>query len=62
VALMSADQVIDASRIREELGWAPKVEFSEGMRRMKDWRRQMSNEEPMSGEVDSAAATPSVSR
>lgn len=31
VSLMSADQVIDAGRIRDELGWRPRVAFREGM-------------------------------
>ena len=35
VALMSTDQVVDAGRIRAELGWRPEVSFAEGMRRMR---------------------------
>ena len=37
VALMSTDQVVDAGRIRAELGWRPEVSFAEGMRRMREW-------------------------
>jgi nucleoside-diphosphate-sugar epimerase len=37
IALMTTDQVIDTSRIRDELGWKPEVTFAEGMRRMREW-------------------------
>ncbi len=37
VALMSADQVIDSSRIRDELGWSPRVSFGEGVARTWGW-------------------------
>ena len=37
VALVSANQVVDSSRIREELGWRPEISFAEGMRRMREW-------------------------
>lgn len=40
VALMSADQVLDAGRIRTELGWRPEVSFTEGMRRTRRWYAQ----------------------
>ena len=62
VALMSADQVIDASRIRDELGWAPEIEFSAGMLRMRDWRRQMPTEAQASGKAKTAAPTPRFSQ
>jgi nucleoside-diphosphate-sugar epimerase len=44
VALMSADQVIDAGRIRAELGWRPQTGFLEGMRRAQDWHRRLFQE------------------
>jgi nucleoside-diphosphate-sugar epimerase len=37
IALMSTDQIIDTSRIRDDLGWKPEVTFAEGMRRMREW-------------------------
>lgn len=37
VELMSADQVIDAGRIRAELGWRPEVAFEEGIRLTRQW-------------------------
>jgi len=37
VALMSADQVVDAGRIRTELGWRPEVTFEEGIRLTRQW-------------------------
>ena len=37
VALMSADQRLDASRIRQELGWEPEVSFADGLRHTKEW-------------------------
>ncbi|MBP7935543.1 MAG: NAD(P)-dependent oxidoreductase [Phycisphaerae bacterium] len=37
VALMSADQVIDAGRIRRELGWRPEVTFEKGIRLTRQW-------------------------
>ncbi len=40
VALMAADQVVDATRIRQELGWHPDVTFEQGMQRMGEWYRQ----------------------
>lgn len=46
VALMSADQVVDAGRIRTELGWRPEVSFEEGMRRAREWHRRLPAEEP----------------
>lgn len=39
VALMAADQVIDASKISRELGWRPQVSFREGMQRTQTWYR-----------------------
>ena len=36
-AIMSADQLVDASPIREELGWRPEVPFAEGIRRTHEW-------------------------
>jgi nucleoside-diphosphate-sugar epimerase len=44
VALMSADQVVDTSRIQRELGWRPEVSFEEGTRRMQEWHRRRSME------------------
>jgi nucleoside-diphosphate-sugar epimerase len=39
VMLVSADQALDISGIRNELGWRPEVSFAEGMRRTKEWYR-----------------------
>ncbi|MFQ5806913.1 MAG: NAD-dependent epimerase/dehydratase family protein [Phycisphaerae bacterium] len=44
VALMSTDQVVDAGRIRAELGWRPEVSFAEGMRRTQEWHRRLQRE------------------
>jgi nucleoside-diphosphate-sugar epimerase len=44
VALMSADQVLDASRIRADLDWRPEVSFAEGMHRTRQWHRRLSSE------------------
>lgn len=41
VALMSADQVLDSTRIRIELGWRPEVSFTEGMDRTREWYRNL---------------------
>jgi len=41
VVLMAADQVLDTSRTREELGWRPEVAFEEGIRRTAEWHRQL---------------------
>ncbi len=40
VALMSADQVIDAGPLRAELGWRARTRFAEGMERMRRWYRE----------------------
>ncbi|NLX24327.1 MAG: NAD(P)-dependent oxidoreductase [Phycisphaerae bacterium] len=40
VALMAADQIVDASLARKELGWSPQVGFEQGIRRMGEWYRQ----------------------
>ncbi len=37
VDLLGADQQIDSSAMRDELGWEPKVSFAEGMQRMREW-------------------------
>jgi nucleoside-diphosphate-sugar epimerase len=37
VVLVSTDQLLDAARIRDELGWRPEVSFQEGMRRTHEW-------------------------
>lgn len=37
IALVSAEQVLDASRIRNALGWRAEVSFEAGMRRTADW-------------------------
>jgi nucleoside-diphosphate-sugar epimerase len=39
VALISADQVIDSTRIREDLGWQPEVPFKQGMEAFEAWYR-----------------------
>lgn len=44
VALMSADQVLDASQTRAELDWRPEVSFAEGMHRTRQWHRRLSSE------------------
>ena len=54
VALMSADQAMDAGRIRAELGWRPEVSFREGMRRTQEWHRRISEE----GKVGEAEGLP----
>jgi len=36
VGLMAVDQLLDASRIRDELGWRAEVSFADGMRRMRE--------------------------
>ncbi|MHC5009435.1 MAG: NAD-dependent epimerase/dehydratase family protein [Planctomycetota bacterium] len=35
VGLLAVDQVLDATRIREELGWRPRVSFAEGVHRLR---------------------------
>ena len=45
VALMGADQVLDAGRIRQELGWRPQMLFQNGMQRMKEWYCQLRAED-----------------
>lgn len=35
VALMGADQVVDAGRIQDELGWRPRMRFADGIRHMR---------------------------
>ena len=37
VALVSTNQLLDASCIRDELGWRPEVSFAEGMQRTGEW-------------------------
>jgi len=37
VRLMSADQIVDAGRLRADTGWQPRVQFAEGMRRTRAW-------------------------
>jgi len=44
VALMCSDQNVDSGRIRDELGWEPKIDFAEGMRRTREWSRGLSTE------------------
>ncbi|MBN1342393.1 MAG: NAD(P)-dependent oxidoreductase [Phycisphaerae bacterium] len=41
VMLMGTDQIIDAARTRDDLGWRPEVTFAEGMRRTAEWYEQM---------------------
>jgi len=41
VDLISTEQLLDASRIRNELGWRPEVAFEEGMRRTREWYLQV---------------------
>lgn len=38
-------QYLDATAIREELGWEPRVELEEGLRRTWDWYRRHLGEE-----------------
>ncbi|MGQ9649726.1 MAG: NAD-dependent epimerase/dehydratase family protein, partial [Phycisphaerae bacterium] len=57
IDLMSADQVVDAVRLREELGWGHRTRFAEGMRRMQDWYRAIRDKE---NSMDSAAWRGSV--
>jgi nucleoside-diphosphate-sugar epimerase len=40
VALMAVDQIVDASPIRNELGWRPQTRLADGMERMKQWYLQ----------------------
>lgn len=37
ITMISTDQVVDASRIRNELSWQPEVQFAEGMQRTREW-------------------------
>ncbi len=37
VRLMAADQVVDASLTRRDLGWAPEIDLEEGLRRTAAW-------------------------
>ncbi len=62
VALMSADQMVDAGRIRTELGWRPEVSFEEGMRRTRDWHRKLRGEAARRDGGGSAAAASALSR
>lgn len=39
VDLMSADQAVDSTPIRTDLGWRPEISFAEGMRRVRAWSR-----------------------
>jgi nucleoside-diphosphate-sugar epimerase len=41
VMLISADQEVDTTRIRNELGWRPEMSFKEGMRLTSEWRQQL---------------------
>ena len=40
VALMGADQIVDASPIRSELGWQTCTRFADGMEQTRQWYRQ----------------------
>jgi nucleoside-diphosphate-sugar epimerase len=40
VALMAADQIVDAGPIRNELGWKPQTRFADGMARTRQWYLQ----------------------
>lgn len=40
VDLMVADQIVDSTAIRKELGWRPQLSFEDGMRRMRAWYNQ----------------------
>ena len=39
ITFMHVDQVIDISRIRDDLGWKPQVRFEEGIHRFGEWYR-----------------------
>jgi nucleoside-diphosphate-sugar epimerase len=39
------DRGLDIGRAREELGWSPKTDLAEGMARMWDWIRVVSEDE-----------------
>ena len=49
VVLMSVDQLLDATRLCQEVDWRPEVNFQEGMRRMRYWHRQQRAEHPLPG-------------
>lgn len=40
IRLMAADQQLDATPIRDELGWRPATGFEEGVRRTREWYAQ----------------------
>jgi nucleoside-diphosphate-sugar epimerase len=58
VDLMSATLVLDASRIRRELGWQPEVTFAEGMERMREWYAQLPEHERGAGVRSAPDAMP----
>lgn len=52
VTLMSSDQVVDSSRIRRELGWKSEVTLAEGVRRTREWVRELRDRRPDAPTVD----------
>jgi nucleoside-diphosphate-sugar epimerase len=40
VRLLGQDWILDSSRALSLLGWAPRMKFSEGMRRTLEWLKQ----------------------
>lgn len=58
VDLMCVDQVMDASAIRDELDWRPRVDFAEGMVRMRAWYADRASAERGAAPADRAAGAP----
>ena len=47
VQLVSAEQIVNANRMRAEPGWEAEVSRTEGMRRIRRWYRQHSDHRPV---------------